>query len=92
MTLKYRLLSLTLPLLLMLGSQIASGQDNTGDDSTVTYPASYFAEYEPVTAQDMLNRIPGVSSGGGGGGPGGFSGGRGGPPGGFSGGGASGGW
>ncbi len=87
MTLKYRLLSLTLPLLLMLGSQIASGQDNTGDDSTVTYPASYFAEYEPVTAQDMLNRIPGVSSGGGGGGPGGFSGGRGGPPGGFSGGG-----
>lgn len=41
-------------------------QDNVGDDSTVMYPASYFAEYLPVTAQDMLNRIPGISVQGGG--------------------------
>ena len=30
------------------------------DDSTVVYPASYFAEYFPVSADDMLNRIPGI--------------------------------
>lgn len=29
-------------------------------ESTVVYPASYFAQYEPVSARDMLNRIPGV--------------------------------
>ncbi len=46
-------------------------QDTTGDDSTVRYPASYFTEWAPTTAQDMLSRIPGVNAGGGGGGPGG---------------------
>ncbi|MCW8194414.1 TonB-dependent receptor [Proteobacteria bacterium 005FR1] len=39
--------------------------------STITYPASYFSHYDPVTALDILNRIPGIdsvlSSGGGGG-------------------------
>ena len=43
-------------------AQIASAQDNVGEDSTVVYPASYFAEFNPVTAQDMLDRIPGVGS------------------------------
>jgi outer membrane receptor for ferrienterochelin and colicins len=41
--------------------------------STITYPASYFSHYDPVTALDMLNRIPGIDSvlnGGGGGGRG----------------------
>lgn len=73
-------------LVLMAAFQITWAQEATGDDSTVTYPASYFSEYEPVTAQDMLDRIPGAGSGGGGfsGGPGG---GRGGPPGGHGGGG-----
>ncbi|MBL4580819.1 MAG: TonB-dependent receptor plug domain-containing protein [Gammaproteobacteria bacterium] len=37
------------------------------DESTVTYPASYFAEYAPVNAKDMLDRIPGVGSTTGGG-------------------------
>lgn len=32
------------------------------DDSTVTYPAAYFEQWAPVTAQDMINRIPGVGS------------------------------
>lgn len=60
-------------LFLLLGlAQNASAQDNVGEDSTVLYPASYFAEFNPVTAQDMLDRIPGVGSatGGGGGGRG----------------------
>jgi len=74
-----------LALLLLAGiiPHLASGQESTGDDSTVTYPADYFAEYSPVTAQDMLDRIPGASSDGpggsgfSGGGRGGFSGGGG---------------
>ena len=42
------------------------------DDSTVTYEADYFTQYNPVSANDMLDRIPGIglalrSSGGGGG-------------------------
>lgn len=40
------------------------------DNSTVTYPSAYFAEYAPITVNDMLNRIPGInlvlSNGGGG--------------------------
>ena len=54
--------------LLLLAAQSVSAQDNVGDDSTVVYPASYFAEFNPVTAQDMLDRIPGVGSATGGGG------------------------
>ncbi|MFT7470384.1 MAG: outer membrane receptor for ferrienterochelin and colicins [Kiritimatiellia bacterium] len=72
--------------LLSLGSSI-SAQDSVGDDSTVRYPAAYFAEWAPVTAQDMMDRIPGLSSGGGS--RGGFSSGgrgRGGPGGGGGGG------
>ena len=69
-TLVFRALSsrfVTLTLLL-LAAQFVSAQDNVGDDSTVVYPASYFAEFNPVTAQDMLDRIPGVGSATGGGG------------------------
>jgi hypothetical protein len=53
-------------------------QETSGDDSTVVYPANYFSEWSPITAQDMLDRIPGFSGGNGPGsggpGPGGFSG------------------
>jgi outer membrane receptor for ferrienterochelin and colicins len=70
--------------LLSLGSPI-SAQDSVGDDSTVRYPAAYFEEWAPVTAQDMMDRIPGLSSGGGS--RGGFSSGGGGPGGGGGGGG-----
>jgi outer membrane receptor for ferrienterochelin and colicins len=73
--------------LLSLGSSI-SAQDSVRDDSTVRYPAAYFQEWAPVTAQDMMDRIPGLSSGGGS--RGGFSSGgrgRGGPGGGGGGGG-----
>ncbi len=40
------------------------------DNSTVIYEADYFAEFYPVSANDMLNRIPGIGlalRGGGGG-------------------------
>ncbi|MCG8415171.1 MAG: TonB-dependent receptor plug domain-containing protein [Pseudomonadales bacterium] len=38
-----------------------SQEENPTDDSTVVYPASYFAEFFPISANDMLNRIPGIS-------------------------------
>ncbi|MCB1664934.1 MAG: TonB-dependent receptor [Pseudomonadales bacterium] len=55
-------------------------QEVSDEGSTVRYPSSYFEEWAPTTAQDMINRIPGVGSatGGGGGGPGGGFGGGGG--------------
>ena len=42
---------------------------SSADDTTVTYPAEFFTQYEPISARDMLNRIPGIDSilGGGGG-------------------------
>ncbi|MBL4582473.1 MAG: TonB-dependent receptor, partial [Gammaproteobacteria bacterium] len=45
----------------------------TINDSTVTYPAEFFAQYEPFSVNDMLDRIPGINTarGGGGGGNGG---------------------
>ncbi len=59
-------------------SMTGLAQDTIGDGSTVVYPANYFDEWQPITAQDMLARIPGQDTRGPGG-PGG------GPPGGFSG-------
>ncbi|HDZ08174.1 TonB-dependent receptor plug domain-containing protein [Pseudohongiella sp.] len=38
------------------------------DSSTVVYPATFFEPYSPVSANDMLDRIPGVDVDGGGGG------------------------
>ena len=69
------LLSASLCTLLLAYSTQAMAQrdqeENPSDDSTIVYPASYFAEYYPVSANDMLNRIPGIGlalrgSGGGG--------------------------
>ncbi len=39
----------------------AMAQDATEDEATVTYPASFFAQYNPVSVNDMLNVIPGIS-------------------------------
>ena len=41
----------------------ASGQEPSisEDDATVTYPASYFDQYEPFSVSDMLDRIPGIN-------------------------------
>jgi len=41
---------------------VSFSQDNVGEESTVVYPADYFSDFNPVTAQDMLDRIPGVGS------------------------------
>ncbi len=77
-----KLFSIAFPLLFLSISSFSVAQENVGDESTVRYPAAYFGEWSPVTAQDMMDRIPGLSEGGfGGGSSGGF---RGGPPGGFS--------
>ncbi len=45
-------------------STSSSAQDASGSDTTIRYPASYFQEWIPSTAKDMLDRIPGMSSGG----------------------------
>ena len=34
--------------------------ENPTNDSTVTYRADYFAEFLPVSASDMISRIPGI--------------------------------
>jgi outer membrane receptor for ferrienterochelin and colicins len=56
-------------------SGLVQAQDSAQDTSTVVYQADYFAEYAPVTAQDMMDRIPGMSASSGGNGPGGVRGG-----------------
>jgi len=66
---------------LLLASSIqlaaAQNQPTTDDDSTVTYPASFFAQYQPYSVNDMLIRIPGINLAlGGGGGAGALDGNR----------------
>lgn len=50
-------------------SALAQVQPTTSDDSTVTYPASFFDQYQPYSVNDMLQRIPGISVALGGNGP-----------------------
>lgn len=78
MNLSFRRSLLTASILLAVSSYSAStlSQSTNAEDSSVRYPSSYFTEWAPTTAQDMINRIPGVSVSGGFGG--GFGGGRGG--------------
>ncbi len=45
----------------------SSGSDENAD-STVVYSAEFFTQYNPITANDMLDRIPGISLRGGPGG------------------------
>jgi len=68
MTRNFRSKTLFPLLLLAIGvfSLSSNAQDTARDDSTVVYPASYFADYLPVTAQQMLDRIPGLASSSGG--------------------------
>lgn len=49
---------------------LAQEPQETGglEATTLSYPASYFAEYSPVSANDMVNVIPGVNLAMGGGG------------------------
>ena len=51
-------------LLFYLLSRATAAQDNVGEESTVVYNNDYFAQWSPVTAQDMIDRIPGLTEGG----------------------------
>lgn len=71
------LCTFVLAVALLLGSRATAQIDqieNPTDDSTVVYPAAYFADFLPVSANDMITRIPGIGlamrRGGGGGGRG----------------------
>ena len=46
----------------LLSAASVWAQDSVNDDTTVQYPASYFSQYAPVTAKDMMDRIPGLES------------------------------
>ena len=54
---------------LILGANLlvstASAQDAGDESSTVIYAADYFDQWQPITAQDMLDRIPGQGAAGG---------------------------
>lgn len=65
---RIKLLALTTLVLGQISSAFA--QDNVGDDSTIMYSADYFAQWAPVTALDMINRIPGMNIEGSAGSPG----------------------
>ncbi len=45
-------------------STIVNAQETNDENSTVVYSADYFTEYAPISAQDMINRIPGLGEGG----------------------------
>lgn len=54
-----RLSALTLSL---LGSSLLQAQESSGDgDSTIVYEANFFEQYTPISANDMISRIPGVN-------------------------------
>jgi len=38
-----------------------NAQNSAADNSTISYPASYFTEFNPLTVNDMLDRVPGIS-------------------------------
>lgn len=39
----------------------AEPDSSGGESSTIIYPASFFDDYSPISANDMIDRIPGVS-------------------------------
>ena len=62
-----------LSLAILSGAALHAQEESPIDDSTIVYDATFFDQYTPVSANDMISRIPGVnlnSRGGGGGGRG----------------------
>ena len=43
------------------GQNNTFAQDSAALDSTVVYPAEYFAQFNPVNVNDMIDRVPGIS-------------------------------
>lgn len=39
---------------------LTQAQESSDDNSTITFPASYFTEFAPITINDMLDRVPGI--------------------------------
>ena len=39
---------------------VVHAQNSEDNDSTITFPASYFAQFNPTTINDMLDRVPGI--------------------------------
>lgn len=56
-----RALLLFFPGFLGLASNAGAQAPETASDATVTYPAEYFAQFNPYSVNDMLQRIPGIS-------------------------------
>jgi outer membrane receptor for ferrienterochelin and colicin len=48
-------------LVLAISISTAYAQSDESSDSTIIYPAAFFDQYTPVSANDMITRIPGVS-------------------------------
>ena len=46
----------------MIGSIYGQIEPSIDENSTVTYPASFFDQYQPYSVNDMLIRIPGINS------------------------------
>ena len=59
-----QLIAASILLLSVLAPEINRAQDASEDGSTVVYPATYFTEWQPITAGDMLARIPGQDTNG----------------------------
>lgn len=53
-----RLSALTLAL---LGATLVQAQDSNSENSTIIYEANFFDQYTPISANDMITRIPGVN-------------------------------
>jgi outer membrane receptor for ferrienterochelin and colicins len=51
---------LVICLALLSITNMAHAQESVDDDSTITFPASYFAQFNPTTINDMLDRVPGI--------------------------------
>jgi outer membrane receptor for ferrienterochelin and colicin len=53
-----RLCTLTLAL---LGTPLVHAQESNSENSTIVYEANFFDQYTPISANDMITRIPGVN-------------------------------
>ncbi|MDO8907586.1 MAG: TonB-dependent receptor plug domain-containing protein [Pseudohongiella sp.] len=56
------LLAPVLSISILSAPSLIHAQEAVDNSSNIVYPASYFEQWAPVTAQDMLNRIPGLSA------------------------------
>lgn len=56
------LLGPVLTLTLLSSPVVLNAQELVDNSANIVYPSTYFEQWAPVTAQDMLNRIPGMSA------------------------------